>query len=110
MDTSPSSDGWRASVAVFSGRPDPEWPVPADLAAALVTTWASLPPAGSPAAGAPPLGYRGARLVAPDGREWAAFGGVVTLAGDARADAGREWERRLVETAPPGTLPPGLVA
>jgi hypothetical protein len=109
MDTSPSSDAWRASAAVFSGRPDPQWEVPAAEAAVLVAAWEALPPSDEAVAEPPSLGYRGARLDAPDGRRWDAYGGGVTQGDDTRADAGRHWERLLLATAPAGSLPPFAV-
>ena len=66
--------------------------------------WSGAPPA------APPLGYRGYVLHAPDGREWVAFGGAVTLTTsegvDVRSDAERAFERRVLDSAPPNLLPP----
>lgn len=103
MDTSPSPS-WRATALAFSGRPDPEWDVPEGEAAALAAAFSTLP-AADPVAAAPPLGYRGVRLDAPDGRSWTAYGGVVASGTDTRDDAGREWERRLLVSAPDGTLP-----
>jgi hypothetical protein len=52
------------------------------------------------------LGYRGCRLVAPDGREWSAFQELVVHAVDARRDRQREFERLVIASAPPGVLPP----
>src|SRR5215208_3687731 len=78
MATSGSPE-WTARALLFSGRPDPTWPVPESAATEVHALWAALDPwSGAPSA-APPLGYRGCILRAPDGREWMAFGGAVTL-------------------------------
>ena len=61
--------------------------------------------AAEPAAEAPPLGYRGCWLRAPDGREWRAGGGGVECGGDARADPDGAVERAILATEPPGVLP-----
>lgn len=104
MDTSRSSD-WTARALVFSGRPDPLWTVDDRAVAELVAAWSALTAARGPAT-APPLGYRGVVLRAPDGRTWSAFGGTVTAGAEVREDPGRAFERRLLDTAPPGLLPP----
>jgi hypothetical protein len=97
------------TASVYSGRPDPEWPVGARTRAALARLWDGLAPAGgSPPAG-PGLGYRGVSLACPSGARWFAYGGVATLADargvvEARADPGRRFERALLDTAPPGMV------
>ena len=109
MATSRSPE-WSARALLFSGRPDPSWPVPETIATELHALWSALDPwSGTPPV-APPLGYRGCILHAPDGREWVAFGGAVTLAtsqgADVRSDAERAFERRLLDSAPSTLLPP----
>src|SRR5215203_1307308 len=109
MATSGSPE-WTARALLFSGRPDPTWPVPKSAATEVHALWAALDPwSGAPSA-APPLGYRGCILRAPDGREWMAFGGAVTLTTpeevDVRSDPERAFERRLLDSAPPNLLPP----
>lgn len=103
---------WTATARVFSGRPDPAWTVEASLAHDLVRAWQSLEEGEAGPSAPPSLGYRGVVLIAPDGRAWAAHDGIVTGDGSglaqARLDPDRSWERRLLGTAPPGTLPPVL--
>lgn len=112
MDTSRSTD-WLAQALVFSGRPDPEWTVPASAAGQLLRLWAELPQ-GTEEPAPPPLGYRGCLLRAPDGRTWRTSGRSVTLDDghhtQVRDDPDRRFEHLLVATAPPGTLPPLLGA
>jgi hypothetical protein len=106
-------------VACWDGLP----PVPAAEVPAAEVPAAEVPAAGgtgrgaaelaaaaSAAPAAPVLGYRGCVLRAPDGREWRVAGGTVTApAGEdaeMRADPGRRFERLVLASAPPGTLPP----
>jgi hypothetical protein len=108
MDTSrsPEADGWIAGALVFSGRRDPTWPVPTELGRHLEHLWEGLPEWSGQRPHPPPLGYRGCTITAPDGRVWTAFRELVTLAVDSRRDGGREFERSLIASAPPGILPP----
>jgi hypothetical protein len=130
MATSRSPDAWTACADVFSGRPNPTWEVPAPLARELASAFLRLPRAAPdvgapsvgatttpgvgarPASGSPALGYRGCALRSPDGELWRAGAGVVSSSlggreGEARSDAGRAWERRLLASAPDGVLPSG---
>src|SRR5215472_9226102 len=101
-----ATEGWVAGASVFSGRPDPTWPVPAALGTCLAGLWERLPAWSGDRPAPPPLGYRGCHLSAPDGRVWNAFQERVTLGPDDRRDADREFERTLLASAPPGSLPP----
>jgi hypothetical protein len=107
MGTSRSAeeDQWIAGALVYSGRRDPIWPVPAELARHLELLWEGLPPWSGQQPHPPPLGYRGCTLRAPDGREWTAFRELVSLSADSRRDRDREFERSLIASAPPGILP-----
>jgi hypothetical protein len=106
---SPNESGWVAGAFLFSGRPDPTWPVRTETARALEALWASLPAAGSPPAAPPPLGYRGCFLRSANGRTWTAYAGVVELSENEslvrRQDEERQFERMLIASAPKGTLP-----
>src|SRR5215204_2935021 len=90
MATSRSPE-WNARALLFSGRPDPTWPVPESVVNELYALWSALGPRSGAPPAAPLLGYRGCVLRAPDGREWRAFGGAVTLTTpegvDVRSDA-----------------------
>ena len=116
MGTSRSSDPagrWVAGASIFSGRRDPEWELPPRAGVELAKALADAPPSGGPESEAPPLGYRGVWLREPSGREWWIYGGLVRSASagavEYRLDVGRILERRLFATAPPGTLPEGLL-
>jgi hypothetical protein len=102
---STSESGWIAGAYVFSGRPDPTWPVPANVAEELLAIWESLPPADATAS-PPALGYRGVFLRDPDGHMWTAYRELVTLAGETHRDDERRFERAIVSSAPAGMLPP----
>jgi hypothetical protein len=97
---------------VFSGRPDPTWTVPDEVGEDLADWWLRLRPAGGrPADLGPVLGYRGVVLRDPHGSEWSAFSGVVSCSAPGsldRADPDRAWERAVLRTAPPDTVPLGL--
>jgi hypothetical protein len=100
---------WIGSVRIFSGRPDPTWGVAGQAAEKLESLWASLQPSVGKLPTAPSLGYRGAFLREPGGREWFAYGGTVTLktknAVQSRLDPERQFEKQLLATAPPDQLP-----
>lgn len=100
-----------AGVFLYSGRPDPRWTVSERAEAALAAALRRLPEL---AAGPEPpsgLGYRGAWVVTADGRRVVAFNGVVTSGpGRFLADAGRAFERSILDTAPHGVLPMGADA
>ena len=97
---------WQAGVSLFSGRPDPTWPLDDEVAARLVSRWETLEPTHEPIPEPPQLGYRGAFLLAPDGRRWLAYGTIVALDDEHRHDPEAQLEHELLATAPPGTLPP----
>lgn len=116
MVTSRSTSGNRkyvAGVSIFSGRPDPTWPVSEEQASDLLrlfdasASYADAPPS------APPLGYRGAFLRDDAGNEWYAYRGVVAAksvnSSAARLDENRAFERALLASAPQGSIPPGLL-
>jgi hypothetical protein len=100
ISRSPEDPRWTGGALVYSGRRDPVWPVPADLGYRLEQLWDGLPPWSGEAPKPPPLGYRGCRLTAPDGRAWTAFRELVSLAPDSRRDSEREFESSLVASAP----------
>ena len=112
MATSKSGETWIAGAFLYSGRPDPTWPVSAAAARALQKLWAALPPTAEQAPNPSRLGYRGAFLRDPLHREWIAFGRLVSLntpAGiEVRADAERQFEKDLLASAPKGLLPTDL--
>ena len=106
MGTSGSTSDWSAGASVFSGRPDPGWPVSDAVGEEIARRAEALPPAAEvELPEEPALGYRGSWLRAPDGREWRAGRGVVIRDGDARSDPLRAVEQAILATAPEGVLP-----
>jgi hypothetical protein len=105
--------GWRAGAFVFSGRPDPTWPVTDETAVHLERIWASLDALEGEAPKPPSLGYRGCFVQDQTGRLWTAFGGAVILtesgSSSSRRDEAQAFERSLLASAPPGSVPPKLV-
>lgn len=109
MATRRSADpeqGWTAGASVFSGRPDPDWPLPAADAAQLEALWGELQPLQGDAPEPPPLGYRGCWAAAPAGaRRFTAYRGAVTCAEPAepgrRAEPPAEPEHRAEPPAAP---------
>jgi hypothetical protein len=102
---------WVAGALVFSGRPDPSWPVDDALGVELEQLWLSLAPAaGEAGERPPPLGYRGCFLAAADGRRWTAYRGRVALEmaslTEVRPDPDMKFEAMVLASAPPGMLPP----
>jgi len=100
---------WIGGALIFSGRPDPTWSVAGRAARKLESLWAGLPPSVGKLPAAPALGYRGAFLRDGGGREWFTYGGTVTLttrsAVQSRLDPARQFEKKLLATAPPAQLP-----
>jgi hypothetical protein len=108
------SAGCTGTALIFSGRPDPEWLVPAPERRRLHDVWSALNPAMSTPPAAPALGYRGCTLHCPPGDQWFAYRGIVSHtapsgAVDRRSDPRRRFERLLLSTAPEGALPPQLL-
>jgi hypothetical protein len=104
------SGEWIATTEIFSGRSNPEWQLEIREAESLVDLWKLLPQFKDDLPIPPTLGYRGCYLRDVFGdREWYAFGGVVSLekidGADRRVDEARQFERRLLGSAPSGMLP-----
>ena len=117
MDTSKSAKEDRtctAGVSIFSGRPDPTWPLDAETRSELQRLFDSLEKYEGTNVSAPTLGYRGAFLRDNAGHEWFAYREVVGLKepnrSETRKDAGRQFERAIVASAPQGLIPPALLA
>lgn len=106
VDGDPVARGWVAGVALYSGRPDPSWPL-GEAATQLVRRFDELEPWEGRVPSESRLGYRGAWLRSPDGRRWRAFAGVAWREGaaDVRRDDERGFERSILASAPPGVLP-----
>src|SRR5215471_14176482 len=106
MATSKSGETWIAGALLYSGRPDPTWPLSAEVGRRLQILWSSLPATEKTAPNPSRLGYRGAFLRASLHHQWIAFGGLVslkTLSGiEVRADVERQFEKDLLASAPKG--------
>lgn len=101
------------SALVFSGRPDPVWPIDERDRARLARLWTRLEPVGAGPPSGPVLGYRGARMSCASGIRYHAYRGVVSLTDERgvvedRDDPARGFERALLGTAPAGALPTGV--
>jgi len=109
MATSRSPEKWIAGALIYSGRRDPTWKVSERIAKKLVELWDAMPPSSKAEPSTSRLGYRGVFLHAPDGREWTAFDGAVSLNGpggvEVRIDTGRGFEKMLLASAPKNLLP-----
>ena len=97
------------AALIYSGRPDPEWAIGASQALALRRLWAKLPRSSAARPAPAALGYRGAVMRCANA-EWVAYGAAVTRTSpgghvEQRGDAGRQFERALLATAPEGLLP-----
>jgi len=103
----PSCSG---TVFIYSGRPDPEWLVAPGQLRLLRELWERLPPSDTPPRRAPLLGYRGCGVRCASGEEWFAYEGIASLTRrphrpDHRRDVERRFERQILKSAPPGTIP-----
>jgi hypothetical protein len=100
-------------VSIFSGRPDPLWNVREDIAKKLEKIWKSLERWEGEHPSVPQLGYRGCFLRCKPGIEWLAYNGVVTRKigrkYESRIDKNRSFERLLLDSAPKGILPEGIL-
>lgn len=101
---------WAGGALIFSGRPDPTWPLAEAKVRDLLDIWATLEPLPRVAPEPPArLGYRGCFLRGPDDQEWLAFGNTVTYRSPTRAESRRDvngkFEARLLGSAPRGAIP-----
>lgn len=114
-DEAPATESWLAGARLFSGRADPVWTVSNAIANKLLHVWSALAlaPCESdlPEAG---LGYRGCYLKNERGDVWFVSRGVVAHTRseekDCRRDEKHSFERRLLASAPEGTIPNGFLA
>lgn len=110
MVTSRSNElvGYTAGASIFSGRPDPAWALDEIVVAELLALWARMEPYAGPLPSPPGLGYRGCFL-RNSSREWRAYRNFVTLTEDDRSetrrDPSRQFELRLLGSAPAGAIP-----
>jgi hypothetical protein len=102
-----------ARAFLYSGLPDPEWPVPGDRLEVLLAIWDTLDRTSTPPGSTPKLGYRGVELRLEDGVLYTAADAVVTRLeqgkGEARLDSARSFESAVLATAPPGAIPSRLL-
>ncbi len=109
MATSKSPDKWIAGALLYSGRRDPTWGVSEAVVKRVLQLWDAIPPSSNNEESTSRLGYRGAFLRAPDGRQWRAFEGAASLTGpdghEVRTDLARQFEKALLTSAPKGLLP-----
>jgi hypothetical protein len=98
-----------ATVSIYAGRRDPQWRVPAATAKQLKQLWERLERSASGPPPAPPLGYRGSVLDCGARGRWFAYGGVVESDALYRRDPARAFERLLLQSAPEGLIPPGIL-
>jgi hypothetical protein len=101
---------WIARAFCFSGRPDPTWVVQKNVIEQLEMIWNSLEPQSVRSSISPPiLGYRGCSLTDNINHEWSVYDGHVTLKvngkSDSRLDRNETFEKVLLSSSPPGTLP-----
>jgi hypothetical protein len=109
MATSRSAEAWIAGAFLYSGRRDPTWQVSEKVAKALQKLWDGMAPVPGASPDTSRLGYRGVFLREAEGREWSAFRGLASLKTgtgiEVRTDTAREFEKRILVSAPTGLLP-----
>jgi hypothetical protein len=101
---------WIAHAFCFSGRPDPIWVVRKNVINQLEKIWNSLEPQSVKGPISPPnLGYRGCSLTDNINHKWFAYDGHITLKvngkSDSRYDRNETFEKVLLSSSPPDTLP-----
>jgi hypothetical protein len=112
MDMSRSGESgtaWTAGALIFSGRPDPTWPLSEATVRDLLDLWAILEPLPRAVDEPARLGYRGSFLRGPVSEAWLAFANTVTFrspsGAESRRDAQGKFEAILLRSAPAGALP-----
>ena len=107
---------WTAGAFIWSGSRDPEWAVTAADAKAAITAWEGLPIAERWTRAPSRLGYRGCWLREHEAGRWTVEADKVLMTGPAggpvmqvRHDPARTFERMILATAPPGTLPLSVI-
>ncbi len=75
----------------------------------MLEVWRHLENSDSAPPSAPPLGYRGCTLDCGTQGQWFAYGGVVAYGGAYKRDVERKFERLLLESAPSGLIPTGIL-
>ena len=102
-----------AGASLFSGRPDPTWPIAAETVETLIHLWNAMPRSPMAAPRAEALGYRGAFVRGPHGEELRAFAGTVeghlNHGREVRSDPSRQFERKLLQSAPKGVIPDSVL-
>jgi hypothetical protein len=98
---------------LFTGRPDPTWPVSAGVARELEALWKTLTLVSEGPPSTATLGYRGCSLADRKGPTYYAHQGVVTLveggSSESRRDPERTFESTLLASAPEGAIPLGFL-
>jgi hypothetical protein len=98
-----------ATASIYSGRRDPQWRVPVETARRLKELWEQLERSESVLPPRPSLGYRGSALDCGARGRWFAYGGVVGSGDAYKRDPERAFERLVLESAPEGLIPPGIL-
>lgn len=100
---------WTAGAYIFSGRPDPTWPLSEATVRDLIDIWENLDPMPRVVEEPARLGYRGSFLRGPENQEWLAVSNTVThrspSGAESRQDADGKFEQILLRSAPPAALP-----
>jgi hypothetical protein len=114
MDTLSSSkvSQWTAKVLIFSGRVDPEWPLPDSIVDKFISLWKSAPHTTVRASSYSKLGYCGCIVCDGCSNEWRIYNGLVSHISsgtdEARSDKNREMEEVILQSAPSGSIPHGV--
>jgi hypothetical protein len=102
-----------AGAFIFSGRPDPIWEVEENVLEKFEKIWNGLSEWLGALPSTQPLGYRGCFIRCKSNIEWFAYAGMVTLktteGQEFRIDKNRIFEKLLLDSAPEGMLPEGIL-
>lgn len=94
---------WRCRLLIFSGRPDPQWPVSDEQAEGWLNSMVQAPQEKVDVPDASALGYRGVVLYRGNDYYYLFDGHIRYLENEKsviKADAGRTLENIMLQTAP----------
>jgi hypothetical protein len=105
---------WVCGAHVYSGHTDPEWVISDKEAEHLIDIWGSLAPSSRRVVRPNILGYKGCFISSSMKMKWVSFRGIINCYKngkfvESRFDAERIFEKKILDTAPDGTVPKAML-